>query len=418
MSSVIVQRKDANEYPVPRAHKFPKSVRSLADLDVLDPYRYGPIPEMGGSIIEPFGGRTTRAVNATGTGWGGYPTRAVESKNGDMLLIGSDVYMANTYESGPGPLIWGDTHWSNTVNDVIHGIQINTAVMSRWNITDGTVDPVFDFSSLLLAGDTQASIGPGSGNFSNDDRYVVVCSGRASGTGRTYRAWSFDMETQTVIATLDMDAAGPGLENIKITPDGNYIVGQEGDGFGTVVYDRDFTNKRQMLASSAHGDCALDKDGRAGYVAITGGVTGYEYYPVFCRCDDLSVVYLGRLDAAIPPNPATMHHASGRAINKPGYALINRLILDGEQDTLPGYILWASLEQGEMISPAGGLHVGEAYNGIENGIHPVAYGRQWGTEYFNNQVRAVAGRNGDRIMFGSRWYHAQTEADIYITEQI
>lgn len=79
-----------------------------------------------------------------------------------------------------------------------------------------------------------------------------------------------DLKTKTIIGKLEN--VGEAIDWVSISPDGKYVVVMRTDGQGTLIYDRNLTNQRQLMSDFSHSDFALNIAGEAVlvYVAVSG----------------------------------------------------------------------------------------------------------------------------------------------------
>jgi hypothetical protein len=141
----------------------------------------------------------------------------------------------------------------------------------------------------------------------------------------------YDLQTDRVIAKRDMRgvAGTESIDNAYISPLGNFFIadfsdhycepgqlGTDAEPCGPMVYDRDLENGRGLLRIAGHGDVALDAQGREVMV----------YQDV--DTDNISMVDLAS-GTVTPLWPIDFSHTSiglhisGRAFNRPGWALVS-----------------------------------------------------------------------------------------------
>jgi hypothetical protein len=152
----------------------------------------------------------------------------------------------------------------------------------------------------------------------------------------------YDREADQVIAKRDVrgvPGVEEGIDHVTISPLGNYFIapfdrycqrGELGDDAhpcGLMVYDRDLTNGRSLLRIIGHHDLALDAEGRE--------------VIVFQDVDEDSISVLDLATGAVTPlwpidfsHTAIGLHFSGRAFDRPGWALVSTH--DGD----PGAYTW------------------------------------------------------------------------------
>jgi hypothetical protein len=152
----------------------------------------------------------------------------------------------------------------------------------------------------------------------------------------------YDRQEDRVVAVRDMHSAAEvdrEIDSVTISPLGNYFLayfddycqpgqlGTDAEPCGLMVYDRDLKNGRSLLRIIGHSDLALDAEGREVLV----------YQDI--DTDNISVLDLAS-GTVTPLWPIDFSHTSiglhisGRAFNRPGWALVSTH--DGD----PGAYTW------------------------------------------------------------------------------
>jgi len=256
----------------------------------------------------------------------------VQSFNADGSLILVRGVEATWYVYSAGSLqplgqlpIDVDPRWSATDPGVIY-YSSETRLMS-YNLRIGSSATVHDF----------ASDAPGAimvwtryeGSPSADGRYWGLMAQDENWLASAYLV--YDLQTDSVLATRDLRDWPDDerqADSVTISPLGNYFLVQmdkycEPGTFGTdahpcglMVYGRDLQNGRGLLRIVGHSDTALDAQGREVFV----------YQDI--DTDKLSMLDL-ETGAVTPLWPLDFSHTpiglhiSGRAFQRPGWALIS-----------------------------------------------------------------------------------------------
>ena len=137
----------------------------------------------------------------------------------------------------------------------------------------------------------------------------------------------YDQRTDRVIAKRDL-LGSPEIDNVTISPLGNYFLGwydnycergQLGDDAhpcGLMVYDRNLRNGRGLLRIIGHADLALDAQGREVLV----------YQDIDTDCISMLDLASGTVTVLWPIDFSYTGiglHFSGRALRRPGWALVS-----------------------------------------------------------------------------------------------
>ncbi|MBU2611272.1 MAG: hypothetical protein KJ606_10070 [Chloroflexi bacterium] len=226
-----------------------------------------------------------------------------------------------------------DPRWSASNPNLIY-YSSETRLMS-YDLSAGETSTVHDFAADPSTGSGQDA--PGAimvwtryeGSPSADGRYWGWMAEDSDWLASAYLI--YDLETDTVIVTRDL-RAWPADEreadSVTISPLGNYFLvqmdkycepgtlGTDDDPCGLMVYDQNLQNGRGLLRIVGHSDTALDAQGREVFV----------YQDI--DTDNISMLDLAT--GAITPlwpidfsyTPIGLH-ISGRAFDRPGWAVIS-----------------------------------------------------------------------------------------------
>lgn len=258
----------------------------------------------------------------------------VQSFNADetrLLVMGTQggwyLYDAQTIQPLGALPLGIDPRWSATDPSLIYYSE-DTRLMS-YNIATPQAAVVHEFANDF-PGQTLAAVwGRYEGSPSRDGRWWGLMA--EDGDWLTSALLVYDLQTNQVTATLDTrgwptDARE--MDSVTISPLGNYFLvymdkycaqgqlGTPANPCGLMVYDRNLQNGRGLLRIVGHSDTALDAQGRE--------VLVYQ---------DIDTDYISMLDlatGAITPLWSIDFtytnlglHISGRAFNRPGWAVVS-----------------------------------------------------------------------------------------------
>jgi hypothetical protein len=197
-----------------------------------------------------------------------------------IMLVYSGIYGnapiidANSYKMLRKIAVPDEPRWSNTDPNKIYGLS-GTSFVSV-NATTGSKTTLHTFSDYSSLG-----IGPGEGNLSNDDRYIVF-----SGTkGGKDSALVYDIQNNSIVADKVLGDGSWNYDWITISPSGNYVV-MEGDNSagsdekGVFVYDRTLSNQRKIESFGEHGDFNFTPSGKEVFVQWDRNTNGTSAYPL------------------------------------------------------------------------------------------------------------------------------------------
>jgi hypothetical protein len=252
--------------------------------------------------------------------------------NGSRILVrGTEatwyVYDAATLRPLAQIPIEIDPRWSATDPNVVY-YSYATRLMS-YNTQTGEQAVVHDFA-VDFPGQKLAAVWTRyEGSPSADGRYWGLMAQDENWLASAYLI--YDLQTDTILATRDL-RGWPDDEresdSVTISPLGNYFLvqmdkycepgtlGSDAHPCGLMVYDRNLQNGRGLLRIVGHSDTALDASGREMFV----------YQDI--DTDNISMLDL-ETGMIIPLWPIDFSHTSiglhisGRAFNRPGWALIS-----------------------------------------------------------------------------------------------
>lgn len=258
----------------------------------------------------------------------------VQSFNADGSRILARGINATWYLYDTGTLqpieqipIGSDPRWDAADPNILYYSE-ETRLMT-YDVSSREATLVHEFASdpaLRSAGQTLAAVWTRyEGSPSRDGRYWGLMA--EDQDWRTTALLVYDRVEDRVLAERDMPTR-PEIDSVTISPLGNYFLayddeycepgtlGDEAHPCGLMVYDRDLTNGRSLLRIVGHSDLALDAEGRE--------------VMVFQDIDADSISLLDLASGAVTPlwpidfshTPIGLHF-SGRAFNRPGWALVS-----------------------------------------------------------------------------------------------
>lgn len=230
----------------------------------------------------------------------------------------------------------------------------------------------------------------GEGDSSSDSRFwafMAVHYDKAEKKNRTLDWIVFDAEKRQVVSRYS-DIPGnqaTGANTATVSMSGQYVLVETNP---TQVFNRDWTNGRQLRGRYGHGDLALSKDGRDVFVAQN------------TKNDHITMVYLDTLEEVkvmyIPFKPPGTEggvtykgfHISGNSLDTPGWVLVSTY---GRADQ-PGY--WSDGALFLLELKENGRHFRIA--------HTHARTSKGGKDYWS-EAFATIDRKGQRVFWGSNW---------------
>jgi hypothetical protein len=246
--------------------------------------------------------------------------------------------------------------------------------------------------------------GKGEGDSSADSRFwafMVIHYDKTEKKNRTPDWIVFDAEKRQVVSRYS-DIPGnqaTGANTVTMSMSGQYVLVETNP---TQVFNRDWTNGRDLPGRYGHGDLALTKDGRDVFVAQN------------TKKDHITMVYLDTLEEVkvmyIPFKPPGTEggvtykgfHVSGNSLETPGWVLVSTY---GRADQ-PGY--WSDGSLFLLELKENGRHFRIA--------HTNARTSKGGKDYWS-EAFATIDRKGQRVIWGSNWgMTGNNYSDAYMVE--
>ncbi len=270
--------------------------------------------------------------------------------------------------------------------------------LREYNISDDTTRVVGDFSGRLPWPTAARVWTKSEGSPSADGRYWGFQVETADFQFIGLMVW--DLQTDTILGTWDSaDAGRP--DHVSMSPTGDFIVvswddWQRGDdGYGTTVFNRDFSSRLKVHHKSVHSDIALLSNGHDAFVAVDYQTNRGDVFFVDLQAGmQTGVAERVVLFQAYNNGTSSAFHFSGKAFNKPGWVLVSTYG-SATSEWLHRKVFAVSLEASPKIK-----HLGHHHSG------PDGY---W------TEPQATVNRDFTRILFASNWESgADRDVDDYM----
>lgn len=357
-------------YPPDTVYNGPQSVPTVAR------------PGYKQSFIDPvFGTKVTRITDNSmgGSEWNWqvtYSKTPVWNSDMSKLMLGYGAFIldATTYNVIRSMGLHDEARWSTVDPNIIfyiNGDGNNGNQFRKLNVTTGV-------DTLIRTFPQNIQIGPGEGNLSIGDRWVVLTHGGTSAT-------LYDIQNDVVVATRNIanDGAVVAVDWISMSQSGNYIVVEGGfdTAFGVRVYDRaNFGNlsipPRRITETLSHADLGFDAAGNEVFVK------------------NCAPMLQARLDNGVETNYLPgfndCGHVSTRNHDRPGWVLVS------------GY----------------GTSGAEVFSVKLDGTRTVqrfAHVRSTGDDYLS-QPKAAISPDGSKVIWNSDWGNSSGTVYTYVAE--
>lgn len=250
---------------------------------------------------------------------------------------------------------------------------------------------VHDFADDLPGEDLAAVWSRYEGSPSMDGRYWGLMAQDEEGNVHAYLV--YDQDQDQVIAKKEINSDV--IDAVTISPLGNYFLACD-DNRGMVVYDRQLTKEVAVIPNVGHVDAALDAQNKE---VIVYQDTGNDTIAM-ADLETGEVTSLWPIDFSHAP---LGFHISGRALNKPGWALISCYGAGSECFTwMDNQIFAIELKPNGTVARLAHHH--SVYNeGVEQ-------------DYWA-EPQASVNQDFTKILFTSNWGRTGTdEVDMYMIE--
>lgn len=208
------------------------------------------------------------------------------------------------------------------------------------------------------------------------------------GSERMVGLVSYDLETDTILGTMDIPPRAH-IDNLSMSPSGKYVVVS---GAEVTVYNADFSNPRVLLPSSEHSDIAIGTDGEDYYLHVDFASQDGDVVAINLKTGDKIVLF-----SMYDENVTTSIHISGKAFNKPGWAVMSTYAAKDRGDAWTYDKVFAitfdpSLDEQLILNLAHTQNCAESY---------------W------TEPHAVPNRDLSRVYFNSNWGSCDSDAEAY-----
>ncbi|MET1256752.1 Ig-like domain-containing protein [Aliikangiella maris] len=328
--------------------------------------------------------------------------QAFNANNTRILALAYDghwhTYDANTGEYQiklEGPASDSEVRWHATNPDLIYytGIYGIGLKVNELNVKTNESRVVGDFNNRLPWSNAVSAWTKAEGTSSADGRYLGLQVEDAKFNPLGLMVW--DSQTDTIVGTWDFEKHGVGRpDHTSMSPSGEYIVASwDGNSYGTTAFSRDFSKQVKLHTKSEHSDLALLPNGNDAYVAVDYQSNSGEVFMV-----EIQTGIRTKLFDSYVKGSATAFHFSGKAFDKPGWALVSTY---GGTSTSDGSKVWMHDKVFAVELKANPKFFHLAHH------HSVANG-YW------TEPHATVNRDFTRVAFNSNWeVDSANDIDIY-----
>lgn len=369
-------------------------------------------PSLGNSYVDPAYGLTVRKMTSSaGTRFNRniYSRIQAENSNGTRFLTYHGDAEFRVYDRQTLDLVRrlpaidpdAEIQWHPSNPNLIRYTAGNDSssgrlVLFEENVTGatgGTGSAIFDLNGRLPWPNVDASGGRSGALFDGAE-------GSPSKDGNRY-AWmvldrnedlvgivAVDIATNTILGTLDPSdwAQYGGIDHVSMSPSGKYVIASFDRA--SIAYNANLTNPRQLHDTSEHSDIGIDAQGNDTFVIInfdSGALMSI----------NLETGQNTTLFNIFQENTDTSIHISGKAFNKPGWAVVSTYNCRAPGGTVG----WAcnKIFAVELKANPRILNLAHSYN----------CGRDFWTE-----THAVPSRDLRRIYYNSDWGSCGIDAEV------
>ncbi len=347
-----------------------------------------------------------------------------------MLLLASDgfwhLYDATTYEHIRRVSLQGDSvefQWHPTDPGLLYRMPFNGGrqifLHDLADTSDNTFTEVANFTNVTsingYPGVTNINtIWPGATRFltgeegapSRDGRYWALM-GMSNDFNTQYGIIVYDFQTDSIVGVYDYATDGNGIggpNNLSMSPSGTHVVvlwnppacdgqndrpsdaGTLSNPCGTMAFNKDFTQATGIAINGEHGDTATDINGRDVYVGIE-----YQNRGAIEIIDLQTGNLVGEIETGVWEGAV---HISGRALDKPGWAVISHYTGSTANVWYNQEVFLAKLDTSPVIVRL-----------AKHQSNPADY---WA------QPHATISRDASKVVWGSNWGGAVLDIDTWM----
>lgn len=365
-----------------------------------------PKPAKGVAVTEPaFKTCLVRTTDHAADGTSGfarndYSRRQAFNADSTRQVIAAEdgfwhLYDANTHQRlGVLPGLAGDAepHWHPTNPNLLYRLPMLGIGMTlhELNVATSTTRVVGDFGARLKARwpASESAWTRAEGSPSKDGRYWCFLAVGPNATSLGVFTW--DRDTDTITGMRDLGSEQP--DHVSMSPSGSHCVVSSDGPMGVTAFTRDFGSSRLLQKNSNHSDIAIDANGDDVYVAVDYGTNDGDLFMVNLRTGVRTVLF-----PTYVAGSATALHVSGKAFDRPGWAVVSTYAEGGTLAWLHGKVMAVQLKADPVV-------------------HTLAHHRSTRESYWTSPVASV-NRDFTRVVFNSNWgVKSATDVDAYVVE--
>jgi hypothetical protein len=200
---------------------------------------------------------------------------------------------------------------------------------------------------------------------------------------------SVDISTDTILGTLGAASFAQfgEVDHVSMTPSGNAIVASY--DLGSIAYDIDFSNPRQLHHTTEHSDIAINAQGRDTFVIIN-------FQSGDLMMVDVQTAQSTNLFNIFQENTDTSLHISGKAFDKPGWVVMSSYNCRAQPGWACNKVIAVELAANPRI-----LNLAHTYNcGMD----------------FWTEPHAVPSRDLRRVYYNSDWDSCAIDAEVMMID--
>ena len=355
------------------------AIDSLPDDQAPRPVAALPKPLLGDSVVDTSHGSCIQRLTDHEASGAGQFAKTIYSRSQAFSADGWRVlvYFQNgtwhtvdpdtSQDLGQVPGITGagaEPQWDPDDPDVLYFLEDGGGPTLRSvNVSTGGIDEVADFTGRAeLENVTSVSTGS-SGSPSADGRWWAFVARNGSDPIGIF-VWDRNFDQITAWRNLD-DFAGE-IDSVSMSPSGRHVVAALSAPTGVLAWGRDLSGPGAQLNTSAeHSDLARLPDNRDAYVSIDFDASGQVFYvdldAALAAPEEFGA---GRVElfSVYPGGSINSIHFSGKAFNRPGWALVSTYNPRQVDNAASPPWLYARLVAIELAP--GGRTIGIAHNRV------------------------------------------------------
>ena len=300
------------------------------------PIRDAARPALGAAAVDASHGTcVVRMTDHAASGTGRFArtiysrSQAFNADGSRLLVYGQDgrwrtVDVRTSADLGIVPGIVGaasEPQWHASDPDLLYYLDEGGGDrLRRVNVASGELRVVADFRGRLGRPDAVRASTGSSGAPSADQRRWAFAVEDAGGTALGIVVW--DARSDRIVARLDFAAAGlPPTDTVSMSPSGRHVVAEWGAPTGTRVWEADLAGPGIVVnATAEHGDTARLANGRDAWVSVDFR-SGRAFFVDLDATVDAGRSARTDLFGIYPERTIHSIHFSGRALDRPGWAL-------------------------------------------------------------------------------------------------